>query len=254
MLRAVARRYGVVCSIPVVRPLRRTVTSSYGSLQDVVETEHILHADLGFPLPLVWAILEDAECWIHAIVHRSKVIKIHGENFDVEEEEAALYCIARLPLGAKEYKPLRRIVFTIEAHDQGECTRRDPSPSACCKALVLSFLVFDHDMVTNVKQQARGSRSGLPPARGRGSKPIRGPAKDNSSFATFPQTRNGIRTAYSGTIPRTTKSPRTPHFTSGWVASRAGSRSVSSPGPSTRAGSTSSEAFRWRSTAPMRRH
>ncbi|EPS95647.1 hypothetical protein FOMPIDRAFT_1062622 [Fomitopsis schrenkii] len=106
---------------PELKPLTmlRAVARRYGSLQDVVETEHILHADLGFPLPLVWAILEDAECWIHAIVHRSKVIKIHGENFDVEEEEAALYCIARLPLGAKEYKPLRRIVFTIEAHDQG---------------------------------------------------------------------------------------------------------------------------------------
>ncbi|KZT71864.1 hypothetical protein DAEQUDRAFT_763362 [Daedalea quercina L-15889] len=82
---------------------------------DVLTTERILAEDLGLPLPLVWQILEDAEYWVRSLGHCGSLMVA---AFDAEIQES-LCCTATIPSDVKEYKPLRRIVFTIESHDQG---------------------------------------------------------------------------------------------------------------------------------------
>ena len=84
---------------------------------DVRETEHILHADLGLPLPVVWQVLEDAEYWVRSVGFCGD-LTVGAYNADIQE---SLCCTVAIPPFVKEYKPLRRIVVTVESHDQGAC-------------------------------------------------------------------------------------------------------------------------------------
>ncbi|KAH9833286.1 uncharacterized protein C8Q71DRAFT_774892 [Rhodofomes roseus] len=82
---------------------------------DVLQTEHILHHLLGLPLPLVWAVFDEAEYWVRSVAHCGP-LSVAANSAAMEE---SLCCTARIPSSVKQYRPLRRIVFTIESHDQG---------------------------------------------------------------------------------------------------------------------------------------
>ncbi|KAH9919837.1 uncharacterized protein B0H18DRAFT_622666 [Fomitopsis serialis] len=88
---------------------------------DVLRMESILHVHMGLPLPLVWQILETAEYWVRSLGSCGDVI-VWAHNEKVQEE---LCCTAKVPLNVKDYRPLRRIVFTIDSCDQG-------TYCACC--------------------------------------------------------------------------------------------------------------------------
>ncbi|KAH9919848.1 uncharacterized protein B0H18DRAFT_622868 [Fomitopsis serialis] len=82
---------------------------------DVLRTERILHDRMGLPLPLVWQILETAEYWVRSVASCGD-LTVAADNVAIRE---SLCCTASIPSGAKKYRPLRRIVFTIESRDQG---------------------------------------------------------------------------------------------------------------------------------------
>ena len=82
---------------------------------DVLKAEDILHIDLDLPLPLVWRILEDAEYWVRSVGLCGE-LTVRASDGHIQE---SLCCTVTIPPFVKDYRPLRRIVFTIEAHDQG---------------------------------------------------------------------------------------------------------------------------------------
>jgi len=82
---------------------------------DVFRVEKILHEHIGLPLPLVWQIIEDAEYWVRSAGSCGHLTVT--SNDDTVQE--SLRCKTIIPSYVKDYKPLRRIVFTIYSNDQG---------------------------------------------------------------------------------------------------------------------------------------
>ncbi|KAH9833288.1 uncharacterized protein C8Q71DRAFT_196551 [Rhodofomes roseus] len=104
--------------------LQETITGlraaqTYAPLDDddVLQAQHILHACLGLPLPLVWAILDEAEYWVCSIGHSRRVILSVGADSGAIQETHC--CTAKLPPFVKKHRPLRRVVFKIEACSRG---------------------------------------------------------------------------------------------------------------------------------------
>lgn len=94
-----------------------TTTRRYAprDADDVLRTERMLSEGLGLPLPLVWQIIEYAEYWVRSL---GRCGNLTVEAFDAEIQESRC-CTATIPPYVKKYKPLRKLVITIESHDQG---------------------------------------------------------------------------------------------------------------------------------------
>ncbi|KAH9833287.1 uncharacterized protein C8Q71DRAFT_196576 [Rhodofomes roseus] len=116
------RNHHIAAGLQVVLD-RLKASSSYAprDADDVLQMQHILHARLRLPLPLVWAIFDEAEYWVRSIGHCGDLI-MRGNGGG---SAGVTCCTARIPSSVKQYRPLRRVIFTIESHHQGWRTPND---------------------------------------------------------------------------------------------------------------------------------
>ncbi|KAH9833307.1 uncharacterized protein C8Q71DRAFT_197276 [Rhodofomes roseus] len=108
---------------PIITSLEAACACCYApkDTDDVIQTVRILQEGMGLPLPIPWHIIELAEYWVRS-VGSCGTLTVGAFDSTIQEE---LCCSVRIPLHVKSYKPLRRVVFTIEAHDQGWCNSID---------------------------------------------------------------------------------------------------------------------------------
>ncbi|KZT70885.1 hypothetical protein DAEQUDRAFT_764437 [Daedalea quercina L-15889] len=101
---------------------QRPEVTSLGS-DDVLETEHLLRHSLGLPPAVVFDILEHAEYWIRIVDSSGGGVRFgpleHGEAVQYFAE-------ATIPESVKDYRPVRRIIFTIEAYETGDADSQQP--------------------------------------------------------------------------------------------------------------------------------
>ncbi|TFY65222.1 hypothetical protein EVJ58_g2102 [Rhodofomes roseus] len=101
---------------PIITSLEAACACCYApkDTDDVIQTVRILQEGMGLPLPIPWHIIELAEYWVRS-VGSCGTLTVGAFDSTIQEE---LCCSVRIPLHVKSYKPLRRVVVTIEAHDQ----------------------------------------------------------------------------------------------------------------------------------------